>query len=69
MDTKNMCLKGIGIRVQILITILSSIVNIIRGGHYDHLMIIRILTLIMNKIFIWALKIMRKVVTALTWIC
>ena len=36
---------------------------------YDHLMIMKIFTLIMIKIFIRTLKIMRKVATVLIWIC
>ena len=36
---------------------------------YDYLMNMRIFTLMMNKIFIEAPKIMRKVATALMWIC
>ena len=35
----------------------------------DHLMNMRMLTLKMNKIFIWAMKTMRKVTTASMWIC
>ena len=39
------------------------------GNLYYHLKNTTILTLIMNKIFIWALKTMKKVVTASIWIC
>jgi hypothetical protein len=36
---------------------------------YDHLTIDKILTLIMNKILIWAPKVMRKMVASTIWIC
>ena len=36
---------------------------------YGHLMSTRIFTLIIKKIFKWAPKVMRKVATALIWIC
>ena len=44
--------KEIGLRAQNLLTILGSVVNIIGGDQYDHLMISIIFTLITNKIFI-----------------
>ena len=47
-----MCLKEIGPHAQNMLTILGSIVNIILGDLYDHLMSMRIFTLMMNKIFI-----------------
>jgi hypothetical protein len=50
-DTKKMCLKEIGLCVQNMITALGSIVNIIGGDLYDHLMSTINFTLIMNKIF------------------
>ena len=51
-----------------MITILGSIVNIV-GGVYDHLMSMRIFTLVMNEIFIRAVKFLRKLATTLIWIC
>ena len=48
---KDMCSKEIGLCAQNVITILSSIVNIIEGDIYDHLMSTQIFALIMNKIF------------------
>ena len=57
--TKNNYQKKIGLGVQNMLTILSSIVKMI-GGHYDHLTSTRIHNLIMNKIFMWALKLIRK---------
>ena len=53
----NMCLKKIELRAQIMITILRSLVNIIGE---DLLMIARIFTLILTKIFIGAPKFMEK---------
>jgi len=48
-----MCLNEIRLRAQDMITVLGSIAHIIGGNPYDRLMsIIRIFTLIMNKIFI-----------------
>ena len=49
-----MCLKEIGLRAQNLITILSSIVNMI-GGTYmiTYKAHKETLTLIMNKTFVW----------------
>ena len=52
---KGMYLTNIELCAQNLITLLDSTINIIRGGGgdlYDNLMSTRILTLIMNKIFI-----------------
>ena len=45
----------------------SLIVNMI-GKTYEHLMSTRIFTLIMNKGFTWALKIMRQRTTSTIWI-
>jgi hypothetical protein len=50
-DTKKIYLKVTRLHAQNMITILGSIVNII-GWTYDHLTSMRMLTLIMNKIFI-----------------
>jgi hypothetical protein len=50
----------IGLHAQNMNTILGSIVNVIGVDLYDHLMSTRIFTLIMNKIFRGAPKIMRK---------
>ena len=47
-----------------MITILGAIVNITIGHLHDHLMNMRIFTLIMGKIFIWASKTNRKVAMA-----
>ena len=77
---QGMHLKEIGLRVQNLLVIrLSSIVNMIFGGGrpggkgggelYDQLMSMRIFTLIMNKIFMIAPKIMRQRTTSTIWIC
>ena len=50
---KDVWLKKIELRAQIMIIIPGSIVNIIGGGDlYDYLMSMRIFTVIMNKIFI-----------------
>ena len=38
------------------------------GDLYENLMSMKIFTLIINNIFIWALKKMRKVTTASIWI-
>ena len=63
---KDICLKEIGLCAQNMLTFLGSIVNIIDGDLYDHLyMSMKIFTLIMDKIFIRALKSIRKVATAL----
>ena len=53
------CLKESELHAQNMIIILGSIVNIM-GDLYDHLMSMRIFTLMMNKIFIGAPKVMRK---------
>ena len=39
------------------------------GDLYDHLMSTTLFTLVMNKVIRWALNMMRKVATALIWIC
>ena len=39
------------------------------GNQYGHLMSMRIFTLIMNKIFIWAPKILRQLAKGTIWIC
>lgn len=58
---KDVCLKEIGFRARNMITILGSIVYIIGGGGlYDQLMSTTIFTLTMNRILIWAIKMMRK---------
>ena len=64
---KMTCFKEIGLCVQNTIIILGSIVNLIRGGPIRSCNIHEIFTLIMNKIFIWAPRIMRKVAMALIW--
>ena len=51
-----MCLKEIGLCAQNMITILGAIVNITGGHLHDHLMNMRIFTLIMGKIYMWASK-------------
>ena len=59
-----MCLEEIRLHAQCTITIIGSKVNIIGGGGlYDHLMSMIIFTLIMNKVFVRAPKMMRKVAT------
>ena len=63
-----MCLKEILDYAQNMLTILGSIVNITGGDMYDHFKNFKIVTLIMNKIFICAQKIMRKIATATVWI-
>ena len=60
---KEMYKKEIGVRAQKLLTNLGSIVNIIPGHLWDHLVCSR------NKRFIRAPKIMRKPATATIWIC
>ena len=64
----DMCPKEIDLHAQKMIIVLGSIVNIIEGIH-DYLKSTRIFILIMNKIFIQAPKIMRKVATTSIWIC
>ena len=39
------------------------------GDLYDHFMNMSVFTSMLNKIFIWTLRIMRKVATTLIWIC
>ena len=65
---KDMYLIEIGLRAQNMIPILGSIVNIIGGNLYDHLISTRILTLIVKKI-LYELQKLRKVVMASIWIC
>ena len=48
---EDVCLKEIRLCAPNMITILGSMVNVTRGT-YDHLMSMRLFTLIMNKIFI-----------------
>ena len=67
--SKDMCLEVIGLHAQNMITILGSIVNRIGWDLYDHSMSTRIVTSILNIIFIGALKINRKVAMTLIWIC
>ena len=66
---KDMCSKEIGLYVQNMVTILSSIVNITGGGLYDYAMSMRSFTLKAIKRFTLVPKMMRKVVTALLWSC
>ena len=47
-----MCLKEIGICAQPMITILNSIVNMIGGELYNHLMSTRVFALTINKMFV-----------------
>jgi hypothetical protein len=47
-----------------MITILGAVVNITGGHLHDHLMNMRIFTLIMGKIFMWASKTIRNVAMA-----
>ena len=53
---KDLCLREVGLRVQNMITILGILVDMILrpggGNLYDYLMSTRIITLIMNNIFI-----------------
>lgn len=58
-----MCLQELGLRAQNLLSILDSIVNIIEGDLYGRLMSARISPVRLNKIFIRASKIMRKMTT------
>ena len=61
-DTKEyMCLKQIELHAQNMITISQH--N--WGDLYDHLMNTSIFTLIMNKMFIWAVKITTAVSTSI----
>lgn len=51
-DTKEMCVQErIELHAQQLLTIIGSIVNMIRGNLHGHLTSMRIFTLISNKIF------------------
>lgn len=59
----------IGLCVQSMLTILDLIVDIIGGDLVDHLMNSRILTLIMNEMFIRASHIMKQMTTSTIWIC
>ena len=54
MNTKKTCVYGryIGLRAQNMLTIMSSIINMIREDLYDNLMSTQIFTSITNKIFI-----------------
>jgi hypothetical protein len=58
-------LKITRLHVEIMITILGSILNTIARDLYDHLMT----TFMMNKTLIRAPKIERKMGTTSTWIC
>ena len=58
------CLKEIGLRARNLLTILGSIVNNNSQDLHGHLMSSRMFTLIMNKVFVWAPEIMRKMAMA-----
>ena len=67
---KGMCFKKIGVHAQHITIGLGSITNIIVWGDlYDHYMSTRIVTLIMNAIFIRTSKFIRKVVLTSIWIC
>ena len=55
---KDTCLKEIGLHAQNMITIVASIIDLLGGNLYDHSMSTRIFTLILNKIYVWAPKIM-----------
>ena len=55
MNTKKTCAQEFGLRTPI--TILGSIVKHVWWNLHDHLMNMRILTLIVNKIFSYELKI------------
>ena len=52
MHQKNIRSKEIGLCTHNMLIILGSIINIIRGDLYDHLVATRIFTLIMHEIFI-----------------
>ena len=64
---KDTSLEKIWLHAQNTLTILDSIVNMILEDLCDHSMSTKIFTLIMNKIFISAQKIWKKVATALIW--
>ena len=51
-----MSVQEIELQAKIMITILASIVKIIGGDLYDQLMSMRIFSLKMIKIYMWALK-------------
>jgi hypothetical protein len=60
--TKRMSLKEITLRAPNMITIVLSMIKIIKGGYsHDHLMSTITFTLIINKVFIGAPKTMRGV--------
>ena len=63
---KDMHVKEIRLHAENVLTILASIINIVGRDLYGHFTITKIFTLIMNKIFLWAPKIMRKVTMALS---
>ena len=48
---KDKCLEEIRLCVQNTLTIIGSIIDIVRGHLYDHLMSTRISTLIENKVY------------------
>ena len=54
--------EKIGVCAQTRLTIQSSIVNIIGGDLYDHLMTIGLIILITSKIFIRAPKIYEEII-------
>ena len=62
---EDMHVKEIRLHAENIITVLDSITNIVGRDLYDHFIITRIYTFIMNKIFLRAPKIMRKVTMAL----
>jgi hypothetical protein len=63
---KDMHVKEIRLHAaENILTILASIINIVGRDLYGHFIIARIFTFIMNKIFLRAPKIMRKVTMAL----
>ena len=57
------CLQEIGVHAPNMLTIRSSIANMIVGTYMTHLMSTRIFTLILNRRFIQTLKILRKMST------
>ena len=65
----DMCLKEIGLWAQNWLTTLGSNSQQNWGDLYDHVMNSRIFTLTMNKIFIWAPRIMRKMATDMIQNC
>jgi len=48
---KDMCLEEIGLQVQDMLSILSSMINMTRGDMYDHLMSTKTLPFLMNEVF------------------